>query len=75
LEHPGVESSVAFPGLSPNGFTVSSNEGVVFVTLKHFDERQAPDMSADAIAGALWGQFMGIDEAFTVIFPPPPVIG
>ncbi|WP_197485904.1 efflux RND transporter permease subunit, partial [Oleiphilus sp. HI0061] len=35
----------------------------------------APDMSADAIAGALWGQFMGIDEAFTVIFPPPPVIG
>lgn len=75
LEHPGVESSVAFPGLSPNGFTVSSNEGIVFVTLKHFDERQAPDMSADAIAGALWGQFMGIDEAFTVIFPPPPVIG
>ena len=75
LEHPGVESAVAFPGLSPNGFTVSSNEGIVFVTLKHFDERQTPDLSADAIAGALWGQFMGIDEAFTVIFPPPPVIG
>jgi multidrug efflux pump len=75
LEHPGVESAVAFPGLSPNGFTVSSNEGIVFVTLKPFDERQTPDLSADAIAGALWGQFMGIDEAFTVIFPPPPVIG
>ena len=75
LEHPGVESSVAFPGLSPNGFTVSSNEGIVFVTLKSFDQRQTPELSANAIAGALWGQFSGIDEAFTVIFPPPPVIG
>ena len=75
LEHPGVESSVAFPGLSPNGFTISSNEGIIFVTLKPFDERTTPDLSADAVAGALWGQFMGIEEAFAVVFPPPPVIG
>ncbi|WP_156502371.1 efflux RND transporter permease subunit, partial [Oleiphilus sp. HI0067] len=52
LEHPGVESSVAFPGLSPNGFSISSNEGIVFVGLKPFDERQSPELSADAIAGA-----------------------
>ena len=75
LEHPGVESAVAFPGLSPNGFSVSSNEGIVFVTLKTFEERTSPDMSADAIAGALNMQFGVISDAFVVIFPPPPVIG
>jgi multidrug efflux pump len=75
LEHPGVESSVAFPGLSPNGFTVSSNEGIVFVTLKDFDQRQTPELSAEAISGQLNMQFGAISEAFVVIFPPPPVLG
>lgn len=75
LEHPGVESSVAFPGLSINGFTVASNSGVVFVTLKPFDERQTPDLSADAIAGQLNGQFGVIDEGFVAVVAPPPVLG
>ena len=75
LEHPGVESSVAFPGLSPNGFSISSNEGIVFVGLKAFDERQSPELSAGAIAGALNMQFGVISDAFVAIFPPPPVIG
>ena len=34
LKQPGVESAVAFPGLSINGFTNSSSAGIVFVTLK-----------------------------------------
>src|SRR5471032_378347 len=34
LKQPGVESAVAFPGLSINGFTNSPNAGIVFVTLK-----------------------------------------
>src|SRR6185295_13510124 len=38
LKLPGVESAVAFPGLSINGFTNSSNSGIVFVTLKPFEE-------------------------------------
>jgi multidrug efflux pump len=75
LEHPGVESAVAFPGLSVNGFTNSSNSGIVFVTLKPFDERTTPDLSAGAIAGQLNGQFSAIKEAFVAIFPPPPVQG
>ncbi|WP_156502283.1 efflux RND transporter permease subunit, partial [Oleiphilus sp. HI0067] len=72
---PGVESSVAFPGLSPNGFSISSNEGIVFVGLKPFDERQSPELSADAIAGALNMQLGVISDAFVAIFPPPPVLG
>ncbi len=34
LKQPGVESAVAFPGLSINGFTNSSNAGIVFVDLE-----------------------------------------
>ena len=41
LKQPGVESAVAFPGLSINGFTNSPNSGIVFVTLKPFDERKS----------------------------------
>ncbi|MDI2142254.1 MULTISPECIES: efflux RND transporter permease subunit [unclassified Pseudomonas] len=75
LKQPGVESAVAFPGLSINGFTNSPNAGIVFVTLKPFEERKDPSMSAGAIAGALNGQYAGIQEAYMAIFPPPPVQG
>src|SRR5450830_679082 len=75
LKQPGVESAVAFPGLSINGFTNSPNSGIVFVTLKPFDERKDPSMSAGAIAGALNGKYSDIQEAYMAIFPPPPVQG
>ncbi len=68
----GVEHAVAFPGLSINGFTNSSNAGIVFVTLKPFGERSA---SAQQIAGQLNMQFGGIKDAFVMMLPPPPVIG
>ncbi|MCT7377050.1 efflux RND transporter permease subunit [Chelativorans salis] len=75
LEQPGVESAVAFPGLSINGFTNSSNAGIVFLTLKPFEERQAPELSGGAIAQQLNAQYAGIQEAFIAMFPPPPVQG
>ncbi len=75
LKHPGVESSVAFPGLSIAGFSNSSSAGIVFVTLKPFEQRRAPELSAGAIAGALNQQFGVIQGAFVAIFPPPPVMG
>jgi multidrug efflux pump len=75
LKQPGVESAVAFPGLSINGFTNSSSAGIVFVTLKPFDERHGKELSAGAIADALNKQYGAIQEAFIATFPPPPVMG
>ncbi|MEZ0261480.1 MAG: efflux RND transporter permease subunit [Alphaproteobacteria bacterium] len=72
---PGVAHAVALPGLSINGFTNSSNAGIVFVTLKPFEEREGPGMSAVEIAGQLMGEFGGYKDAFAVMFPPPPIIG
>ena len=39
-EIPGVESSIAFPGLSINGFTNAPNAGIVFTSLKPTSERK-----------------------------------
>jgi multidrug efflux pump len=75
LNEPGVESAVAFPGLSINGFVNSSSAGIVFVTLTDFAERTSDDLSGLAIAGKLQQKFGAIDEAFVAIFPAPPVQG
>ena len=75
LKQPGVESAVAFPGLNINGFTNSPSSGIVFVTLKPFEDRTSKTQSAAAIAQALNGQFGAIQDAFIAVFPPPPVQG
>ena len=75
LKQPGIESAVAFPGLNINGFTNSPSSGIVFVTLKPFEERRGKDMSATAIADALGKQYGKIQDAFVAVFPPPPVMG
>lgn len=75
LKHPGVENAISFPGLSINGFTNSSNSGIVFVGLKPFDQRKDPSLSGNAIAMQLNKEFSGIKEAFIAMFPPPPVQG
>ncbi|WP_336810518.1 efflux RND transporter permease subunit [Bosea sp. MMO-172] len=75
LKHPGVENAISFPGLSINGFTNSSNSGIVFVGLKPFDQRKDPSLSGNAIAMQLNKEFSGVKEAFIAMFPPPPVQG
>jgi multidrug efflux pump len=75
LKSPGVESAVAFPGLSINGFTNSPSSGIVFVTLKPFEERKSRDLAAGAIAMALNQKYAKIQDAFIAVFPPPPVMG
>jgi len=75
LDHPGVANSIAFPGLSINGFTNSPSAGIVFVGLDSFEDRKSPELSGNAIAMQLNQKFAGIQDAFIAIFPPPPVMG
>ncbi|MEJ6781906.1 efflux RND transporter permease subunit [Aminobacter sp. Piv2-1] len=75
LAEPGVESVVAFPGLSVNGFVNLPNAAVIFAMLDPFDQRKDPQLSANAIAGRLMGKYSQIPDGFVGIFPPPPVPG
>ena len=75
MKEPGVESAVAFPGLSINGFINSPSAGIVFVTLKPFEERTTRDLSGFAISQKLQAKFAAIADAVIAIFPPPPVNG
>src|SRR5688572_4905535 len=61
LAEAGVESAVQFPGLSINGFTNSSSAGIVFLTLKPFDERKGKELSAAAISQKLQMKFAGVE--------------
>lgn len=75
LKQPGVESAVAFPGLSISGFSVASNSGIVFFCLDPFEERSTPELSGPAIMQALNQKFAEIQDAFILTVPPPPVSG
>jgi multidrug efflux pump len=75
LKQEGIENAISFPGLSINGFTNSSSSGIVFAGLKSFDDRKGANLSAGAIAQQLNAKYGSIQDAFVVIFPPPPVQG
>ncbi|HGN2930584.1 TPA: efflux RND transporter permease subunit [Pseudomonas aeruginosa] len=73
LKHPAVMDTSTYSGLSINFVTKSSSTALSFVMLKPFDERKG--ISADQVAAELGKEFASIGNAFTVIFPPPPVFG
>src|SRR6185312_11418651 len=75
LKQPGVQSAVAFPGLSISGFSVAPNAGIVFFCLDPFENRKTPNLGGPAIAGELNKQFGAIQDAFILAVPPPPVMG
>ncbi|TAK84489.1 MAG: multidrug efflux RND transporter permease subunit, partial [Aquabacterium sp.] len=72
---PGVKESVAFPGLSINGFTNAPNAGIVFYTLDDFKNRKDPSLSGGAIAAEVNKRLGAIQDAFIMVFPPPSVNG
>ena len=75
LAQPGVESAIAFPGLSINGFTNSASAGIVFVMLDAFEARKDAALSADSIAQALTEKYADIKDSYIAVFPPPPIMG
>jgi multidrug efflux pump len=71
---PGVEATISIPGFA-EGFTSTSSGGIMFLPLKSFEERKTPDLTGQAIAGALMQKFSTIREARVFAINPPPVRG
>jgi len=76
LATPGVAHSVAFPGLSINGFVNSPNTGIAFIALKDFeDPDRVEKRSAWEVLAELNAKFAEIQDAYIAVFPPPAVEG
>jgi HAE1 family hydrophobic/amphiphilic exporter-1 len=73
LKIPEVVGTFAVGGFSFSGNT--ANTGVVFTTLKPWEERKQPNQSAQALIGQLFGKFSQITEARVLPVNPPPIRG
>ncbi|MEO3435554.1 multidrug efflux RND transporter permease subunit [Inquilinus sp. CAU 1745] len=71
----GIEHTVAFAGFDGATFTNASNAGAIFSALAPFEERVAAGRSADVIMAETFQKLGGIQEAFILTVPPPPVAG
>ncbi len=70
---PSVANIFGVAGFSFTG--AAPNKGIMFVTLKPFVARRAPEQSAAAIIGRLRGALGRIPDALVQPFPPPPIRG
>ena len=76
LATPGVAHTIGNPGRSFVLNAIGSNLGSMFITLQPFDQRRAPDLTADAIAAKLRQQIQQqILEARVNVFGAPAVEG
>jgi HAE1 family hydrophobic/amphiphilic exporter-1 len=73
LKEPEVVGTFAVGGFSFSGNT--ANSGLIFTTLKPWDERTKPDQSAQAIIDKLFGALAAIPEARILPVNPPPIQG
>ena len=70
-----MANAVAFAGFDGATFTNAPNSGVVFVTLKPFEERVRAGLVTANILNDLRGQMQALREAFVLVIPPPSVPG
>ena len=75
LKRPGVGHAVAFAGFDGATFTNAPNAGVIFVTLKPFEERVKAGLSSDSVLNDLRAQMQALRQAFVLVIPPPSVPG
>ncbi|MBP0496156.1 efflux RND transporter permease subunit [Pararoseomonas indoligenes] len=74
-EIPGVAHAVAFAGFDGATFTNAPNAGVVFVTLKSFEEREAARLTFPGITAAVRAKLSQGQDALALVIPPPSVPG
>lgn len=73
LKLPEVVGTFAVGGFSFSGST--ANNGIIFTTLKPWDERQRPDQSVQGLVGQLFGKFIMMTDARVFPVNPPPIQG
>jgi len=72
LSNPANEYAVAFTGMDFLGGGFRNSAATIFVTQKHWDERQ---MNTQQLVGEFFGKTAGIKEALVLAFNPPPIFG
>lgn len=72
---PGIENAVAFVGFDGATFTNAPNTGVVFATLRPFEERARAGLTANGILQNLQRQMAADPDALVLVLPPPSVPG
>jgi multidrug efflux pump len=76
LDTPGVAHTISAGGRSFVLNAVSSNLASMFITLKPFDQRRSPNLTAEAVAAALRAKYQKeILEARTDVYGAPAVDG
>ncbi|MBX3404520.1 MAG: multidrug efflux RND transporter permease subunit [Phycisphaeraceae bacterium] len=76
LKQPAVANVTLLGGLDILGGRFNStNAATVFVTLKPFDERREPGLSAQALVGASFRHFAGERDGMVLSFNPPAIQG
>ncbi|MGQ9838250.1 MAG: efflux RND transporter permease subunit [Cyanobacteriota bacterium] len=69
---PEIRNTVIVGGFSFAG--PSASNGLIFATLKPWEERRRPDQSAQAIVGQLFGPFVGgISQSLVIPILPPAI--
>ncbi len=75
LATPGVAHAVEFAGMSVNGWSQRSSSGIAFFALDPPARRRGANLTGNAIAARLNAELAGIQDAYVVVFTPPPVLG
>jgi HAE1 family hydrophobic/amphiphilic exporter-1/multidrug efflux pump len=70
--NPNNQDIIAFTGFDFIGGGFRNNAATIFVTQKHWDERE---VTAAQLVGELFGKTAGIKEALVLAFNPPAIFG
>jgi len=72
---PAVANVTQVDGYSLIDSQNKTNYGVLFVSLKNYEERKGPDLSADAVIAGVRKQYAAIQEGLVVPVNPPAIPG
>src|SRR5690606_33748465 len=75
MDNPHVEDVVQLVGFDLLGGGLNSATATLFLGLRHWDERTAPDAHVESLIGWFFGRTAAIREAIVLAFNPPAIPG